>query len=126
MPTHTTVDEYIATFSPAIRERLAAVRATIQAAAPDATEKISYQLPTFVLHGNLIYYGAWKQHLAIYPAGRDLRAFDDELAPYTRTKGAIHFLHDQPLPLDLIARIAAHRAAENRAAADARKRKPAS
>src|SRR4051812_144060 len=57
------IDEYIATFPPNIQEILQTVRATIKAAVPDATERISYQMPTFYLHGNIVSFAAWKNHI---------------------------------------------------------------
>ena len=113
-PDFTTIDEYIATFPTDIQERLQQVRATIKAAAPDATEKISYQMPTFFLNGNLVHFAAFKNHIGFYPAPRGIEAFKDELAQYKGAKGSVQFPLDQPMPLDLIRRIVEFRAAENR------------
>ena len=120
-----TIDEYIATFPEGIQARLEAVRATIRAAAPDATERISYQMPTFWLHGNLVHFAALKNHIGFYPTPSGIAAFQDELAPYVSTKGALQFPLSQPLPLDLIRKIVQFRVTENRdkAAAKAPKKK---
>lgn len=113
------IDEYIASFAPDIQTRLQTLRDTIKAAAPDAVEKISYQMPAFALHGNLVYFAAWKNHIGFYPGSSvTTEAFKDELAAYAQTKGSIHFPFDSPLPLDLIARIVQQRAIENRAAVE--------
>jgi uncharacterized protein YdhG (YjbR/CyaY superfamily) len=120
------IDEYIGTFPEDIQALLEAVRATIKAAAPDAQETISYQMPTFVLNGHLVYFAAWKNHIGLYPASGGVpEAFKDELAKYERTKGTIKFPISQPLPLDLISRIVQFRVSGNlnRAAAKARKKK---
>jgi uncharacterized protein YdhG (YjbR/CyaY superfamily) len=121
----TTIDEYIATFPDAIQKLLQEVRATIKAAAPDATEKISYQMPTFFLEGNLVHFAAFKNHIGFYPAPRGIEAFKDELAVYKGAKGSVQFPLDQPMPLDLISRIVQYRAAENlqKAAQKSRKKK---
>ena len=113
-PSFNSIDEYIAAFSPEIQEKLRAMRAAIHAAAPDASEKISYQMPTFYLNGNLVHFAAFKNHIGFYPAPRGIEAFAAELARYPGSKGAIRFPLDQPLPLDLVGRIVQFRAAENR------------
>jgi uncharacterized protein YdhG (YjbR/CyaY superfamily) len=107
------IDAYIATFPPEIQARLEALRATIRAAAPAAEEKISYQMPTFALHGNLVHFAAFKHHIGFYPAPSGIEAFQEEIAPYAHAKGSLRFPLDQPLPLDLVRRIVEFRVAEN-------------
>jgi uncharacterized protein YdhG (YjbR/CyaY superfamily) len=107
------IDEYIATFPPEIQALLESVRATIHAAAPEAEEKISYQMPTFVLNGNLVHFAAFKQHIGLYPAPSGIGAFQQELAPYKGAKGSVRFPISQPLPLELISAIVRFRVAEN-------------
>ena len=68
----TSIDEYIATFPEDIQKILEELRATIKAAAPEATEKISYQMPTFYLKGNLVHFAAYKHHIGFYPAPRGI------------------------------------------------------
>lgn len=109
-----TIDDYIANFDEPVRTLLAALRATIREAAPDATEKISYQMPTFYLDGNLVHFAAYKQHVGFYPAPSGIEQFADELKDYKTSKGAIRFPLGKPLPLDLVARIVRFRAEENR------------
>jgi uncharacterized protein YdhG (YjbR/CyaY superfamily) len=120
-PAHS-IDEYIAAFPPEIRERLEAVRATIRDAAPAAEERISYQMPTFALQGNLVHFAAQKYGIGFYPTSSGIEAFSAELSAYEGTKGAVHFPLDQPIPLDLISRIVKFRVAENLARAEAKKR----
>lgn len=112
-----TIDEYIATFPPEIQAILEALRATIRAAAPDAEEKISYQMPTFAQQGNLVHFAAFKNHIGFYPTSSGVEAFKDELSAYEGSKGAVRFPLGQPLPMDLISRIVRHRVAANLAAA---------
>ncbi len=107
------MDEYIATFPAEIQEKLQEMRAAIRAAAPDAEEKISYQMPTFALKGNLVHFAAFKHHIGFYPAPRGIEAFKDELARYKGAKGSVQFPLDEPLPLDLVGRIVKFRVAEN-------------
>jgi uncharacterized protein YdhG (YjbR/CyaY superfamily) len=114
------IDAYIAGFPPNIQERLRAVRAVVRAAAPDAVERIAYGMPTFALHGNLVHFGAFKNHLGFYPTPSGVEAFTAELAPYAQSKGAIQFPHNQPLPLELIDKIVRARVAENTAKAEAK------
>lgn len=119
-----TIDEYIALYPAEVQTRLRELRAVIHAAAPDAVEKISYQMPTFWLHGNLIHFAAFKNHIGLYPAPSGIEAFAQELAIYASGKGSVQFPHDQPLPLDLVRKIVEYRAAENlkKAAGKARKK----
>lgn len=118
-----TIDEYIASFPLDIQARLKAMRAAVRAAAPEAEEKISYQMPTFFLKGNLVHFAAFKQHIGFYPAPRGIEEFKEELSSYKGSKGAVQFPLDQPLPLELVARIVRFRVAENLAAAEAKARK---
>lgn len=117
------IDAYIATFPKDIQEILEALRATIRAAAPDAEEKISYQIPTFTLKGNLVHFAAFKHHIGFYPTSHVIEVFQDELAPYAGAKGTVRFPIDQPLPMDLISRIVRFRVAENLATAATKSRK---
>ena len=107
------IDEYIATFPEEIQKILEELRATIKAAAPEAQEKISYQMPAFALKGNLVYFGAYKNHIGFYPTASGIQAFKNELSVYEGAKGTVRFPIDKPLPLDLISRIVKFRVAEN-------------
>jgi len=119
------MDEYIATFPEETQKILEELRETIKAAAPDAVEKISYQMPTFFLKGNLVHFAAWKHHIGFYPTPSGTEAFKEELSIYEGAKGSIKFPIDKPLPLDLIRKIVKFRVAENlkRAGAKSGKRK---
>lgn len=99
------VDDYIATFPPSIQERLQAMRAIIASAAPEATEKISYSMPTFYLHGNLVHFAAFKNHIGLYPGSAGVAAFEDQLDNYVHAKGSIQFPHTKALPTGLIKKI---------------------
>lgn len=122
-PTPRTIDEYIAGFPDEVQQVLQQIRLTIRSAAPDAQEAISYQMPTFKLHGNLVHFAAHKKHIGFYPAPSGIEAFKDELAPYASSKGAVQFPLDQPIPYDLIRNIVTFRVAENLARAEAKRRK---
>lgn len=108
------VDEYIASQPAAMHGILGRVRSTIQESVPEAEEVISYQIPTFKLHGHaMLYFAGWKQHYSLYPAtGRLVAAFKDELALYEISKGTIRFPLSRPVPVKLIQRIAKFRAKE--------------
>lgn len=115
------IDEYIAGFPPDVQEILQAVRMTIRKAAPDAGEKISYQIPTFTLHGTyLVYFAAFKKHLGVYPAPFDAEELKEELSAYRSGRGTVRFPLDKPIPLDLITRIVEYRAKQNLRRAEAK------
>jgi uncharacterized protein YdhG (YjbR/CyaY superfamily) len=108
------IDEYIATFPDQVQRILVELRTAIKAAAPEAEEKISYQMPTFVLNGsNLIHFAAFKNHIGFYPTPSGIEAFKDELSVYKSSKGAVQFPIDQPMPFELITKIVKYRVAEN-------------
>lgn len=119
----TTIDEYIAGYPPDVQAILQQIRQTIREAAPDAEEAISYQLPTFRLHGNLVHFGAFKSHIGFYPTPTGIEKFQKELSVYQGAKGSVRFPLDQPIPYALIKRIVKFRVKENRAQAAARSKK---
>ena len=108
-----TIDEYIATFPEETQKILEAIRAAIRSVAPEAVEKISYQMPTFYLYGNLVHFAAFKSHIGLYPTPSGTEAFKKELSTYQAGKGSIRFPIDKPIPLDLIKEIVKYRVAEN-------------
>ena len=118
-----TIDEYIAGFPPDVQVLLEQIRATIRQVAPDAQEAIKYQIPTFVLHGNLVSFAGYKNHIGFYPVPTGMEAFKDELAPYVAGKGTARFPLDQPIPFDLISRIVQFRVQENLDKAAAKRKK---
>ena len=108
------IDEYIAELPPETQEKLREVRALVRSVAPDATETISYAIPTFDLNGrHLVHFAAFKNHIGLYPTPSGMVAFAEELEPYKSGKGSAQFPLDQPLPMDLIRRIVEFRVAEN-------------
>ncbi|PZG40389.1 hypothetical protein C1910_01630 [Listeria ivanovii] len=109
-----TIDEYIVGTPPETQPILQKIRETIQAAAPEATEKISYQMPTFYFEGNLVHFALAKKHFGFYPASSGIAAFEPELGEYKHSKGAVQFPIDQPVPYDLIAKMVTFRLAENK------------
>lgn len=115
-----TIDEYIATFPEDVQRKLKELRAVIQAAAPDAEEKISYQMPTFALKGNLVHFAAFKHHIGFYPAPKGVEEFKAELSVYEGGKGSVRFPLNQPLPFELIRKIVAFRVQENLKKAEAK------
>ena len=117
-----TIDEYIATFPKDVQEVLGKIRITIRKAAPDAEETIKYQMPTFILEGNLVYFAAFKKHIGFYPPVKGLIKFKDELAIYEGPKGSLLFPLDKPMPYDLISEIVKFRVKENLERAQAKKK----
>lgn len=108
-----TIDEYIRQAPADVQEILQTLRRVIQEEAPEAKETISYQLPTFMLNGNLVHFAAFKNHIGFYPVPSGITAFQQELAAYKQGKGSVQFPLDQPMPYDLIRRIVRFRVAEN-------------
>jgi uncharacterized protein YdhG (YjbR/CyaY superfamily) len=117
-----TIDEYIAGFPRDVQRILQEVRQTIRKAAPDAEETIKYQIPTFVLNGNLVHFGGFEKHLGFYPTPSGIEAFKDELSAYVGAKGSVQFPLDRPMPFSLITKIVKFRVKETRARAAARKK----
>jgi len=112
--TANSIDEYIAEFPPETQNVLEEVRALIKTAAPDATETISYAIPTFDLNGrHLVHFAGYAKHIGFYPVPSGMEAFEEELRPYKKGKGSVRFPLDRPLPADLIRRIVEFRVDEN-------------
>jgi uncharacterized protein YdhG (YjbR/CyaY superfamily) len=101
----TTIDEYIADFPRDVQHLLEKVRAAIRKAAPNATEAISYQMPTFKQEGNLIHFAGYNHHIGLYPGSRPIEAFKDELSKYETSKGTVRLPLDKPIPVGLISKI---------------------
>ena len=112
-PLPKTIDEYIATHPKDVQIVLEKIRATIRKAAPKAEELISYQMPAFRLHGNLVYFGGWKSHIGFYPTSSAIRVFKKELSAYAGAKGTVKFPLDKPIPFALISEIVKFRVKEN-------------
>jgi len=117
------IDEYISTFPAETQKILQELRATIKAAAPNAEERISYQMPAFYLNGNLVYFAAFKNHISFFPTSSGVDAFKDELAAYAGSKGTVRFPSDKPIPLDLISKIVSFRVNENLKKAEMKSKK---
>ena len=118
-----TIDDYIANFPKDIQDILEKIRAVVKTAAPDAEERISYQMPTFFLNGNLVHFAAFKKHIGLYPTPSGITEFNDELSAYVKAKGSIQFPLDQPIPYELIGKIVEFRAQENRNKANLKRKK---
>jgi uncharacterized protein YdhG (YjbR/CyaY superfamily) len=103
--TFATIDGYIDAADPIVRETLQALRATVAAAVPDATECISYQMPAFKQKKVFLYFAAFKKHIGVYPPVHD-PAMARDLAPYAGPKGNLQFPLKEPMPYSLIARVA--------------------
>lgn len=107
-----TIDAYISRYDEDIRAILQEFRRLIKEDAPDATEKISYQMPTFYLNGNLVHFAVQKNHIGFYPAPSGVAAFKEELTDYKTSKGAIQFPLTKPIPYELVRRIVRFRVEE--------------
>jgi uncharacterized protein YdhG (YjbR/CyaY superfamily) len=111
-----TIDEYIQSYPAEVQEKLTQLRLLVRSVAPEAREKISYQMPAFSLNGNLVYFAAHANHIGFYPGSGQVvfGRFRKELAAYKSGKGSVQFPLDKPLPIALIRRIVKFRTEENR------------
>jgi uncharacterized protein YdhG (YjbR/CyaY superfamily) len=107
-----TVDEYISAFPASTKKILQEVRKTVHAAAPQAEDVISYNMPASKFKGVLVYYAAYEKHIGFYPTASGIEVFKNQLGDYKFSKGAIQFPIDQPMPLDLIIKIVKFRVEE--------------
>lgn len=105
MSAYNNIDEYISSFPVEVQKNLQKIRTTIQKTAPDASEKISYGIPTFTYYGNLVHFAAYDTHYALYPGAGPIQELEEELKAYDTAKGTIRFPLDKPLPLDLIKKV---------------------
>ena len=119
----TDIDGYIAQFPAQVQVILHRVRKTIGNAAPEATERISYQMPAFQQHGILVYFAAWKNHIGLYPPISGDKALEKAVARYAGPKGNLQFPLDEPIPYRLIERIVKLRVKQDLAKTAAKKKR---
>jgi uncharacterized protein YdhG (YjbR/CyaY superfamily) len=110
------VDEYIASFPPGVQDKLRSVRDAVRRGAPGTEEAISYGIPTLKLAGRyVIYFAGWKDHISVYPIPELDDALAAEVSPYQSGKGTLKFSLAEPIPTDLIERLAARALAQRKA-----------
>ncbi|GHT05405.1 hypothetical protein AGMMS49525_12700 [Bacteroidia bacterium] len=107
-----TIDEYIETFEPNIQKTLNEIRNFIKNEVPEASEKISYGMPTFYLNENLVHFAAFKDHYSFFPSPSGIDAFEKELASYRSGKGTLRFSIDKPIPWEIIKKVVQFRVKE--------------
>lgn len=107
------IEEYVQQFPEDSQIKLREIWQIIREAAPEASERISWQMPTFYLNGNLVHFALHKSHIGFYPGENGVKYFIDQLDGYKYSKGAIQFPLSKPLPQKLIADIVAFRVKEN-------------
>lgn len=113
-PHFASIDEYIATFPPDVQKVLEELRATVKAAAPEAKETISYNMPTFTLNGTyLIYFAGWKKHISVYPIPAGSEAFNKRISKYADRRGTVKFPLDEPIPFKLVTQMVKLQLANN-------------
>lgn len=108
-----TIDEYISGFPEDVQVILKKLRLVIREAAPQATETISYQMPTFRLNGNLVHFAAFPNHIGFYPTPSGINKFRPQLSSYKNAKGSVQFPIKEPMPFELISEIVKFRVSEN-------------
>ncbi len=117
-----TIDTYISGFREDVQQILEEIRGVIKDAAPEAEEAIKYQIPTFVLNGNLVHFAAFQKHIGFYPTPSGIAQFKDALSAYSSAKGSVQFPLDSPIPYSLIKKIVKFRVKEARAKMAAKSR----
>ncbi len=117
------MDEYISLFPTDVQTILEKIRLTIKKAAPTAQETINYQMPTFTLHGNLVHFAAFKNHIGFYPTPSGIENFKKELSVYEGAKGSVRFPLNKPIPYALIGKIVKFRVKEVMQKAEAKSSK---
>jgi uncharacterized protein YdhG (YjbR/CyaY superfamily) len=118
-----TIDEYIARCPEDVQAILAEIREIIRKAAPTAEETIKYQIPTFVLNGNLVHFAAFQNHIGFYPTPSGITKFQQELSAYKGAKGSVQFPLDAPITFSLITKIVKFRVKETLEKAAAKSKK---
>ena len=116
------IDEFIAGYPRDVQVILQQIRTTITKAAPDAEEAIKYQIPTFVLNGNLVHFAAFKNHVKFYPTSSGIEEFKEALSPHEDGRGSVRFPINKPVPLSLIDQIVKFRVREVQAKSTTKKR----
>ncbi len=115
MQSQTTVDSYIKLQEPNVQIILKKLRQIVKENAPDAVESISYGMPGYKLNGKpLIYFGAFKNHIGIYPTPSGITAFQKEVSKYKNAKGSVQFPLTQPFPYELFEKILKYKILENK------------
>jgi uncharacterized protein YdhG (YjbR/CyaY superfamily) len=109
------VDAYIAAAPMPAQPILRQLREAIKAAAPNATERISYGMPSYEYHGRLVYFAAFKNHVGLYAVGQEHDTYTKELGGYLSGKSTARFPIGQPLPVALIRNVVKARVKENEA-----------
>lgn len=117
------VDAFISQYPLAVQKILQQLRKTILQAAPQAEECISYGIPTFKYHGNLVHFSAYEKHIGFYPGGAGIENFKKEIATYKWAKGSVQFPLNQPIPYALVKKITSFRVKQNETEALAKKKK---
>jgi uncharacterized protein YdhG (YjbR/CyaY superfamily) len=120
-----TIDDYIANAPANVQGILQEIRRIVREAAPEATEAIKYQIPTFVLGENLVHFAAFESHIGFYPTPSGITQFADALADYPTAKGSARFPLDSPMPYGLITKIVKFRVKESRDKLSAKSKKNA-
>ena len=102
-----TVDEYVASFPDEVRPILSEVAAALRRALPGVEERIRYGMPAFMLNDRYaLHFGGWKHHVGLYPVGHLDPDLEAEIGPYRSQKDTVKLFYRDPLPTDLVERVA--------------------
>lgn len=126
LPSINTIDEYISGFPQNVQEILEKIRGIIRKSVPEAQETIRYGIPTFILHDTyLIYFAAYKKHIALYPVPTGNAEFNEEIAAYRTGKGTLQFPLDKSIPYRVIRKLLKHSLQDNLTRAATKKKRVA-
>ena len=101
-----TIDAYILEQPEDIQKYLYQMHGILQAALPDAQERISWSMPTYWNQHNIVHFAGFKKHIGFYPGPQAIEMFEERLKEYKTSKGPIQFPYNKPLPAELITEIA--------------------
>ena len=113
LPKPRTIDEYISRCPVEFQLLLEKIRKTIIKQAPKAEEAIRYGMPTFLFHGTLVHFAAFKNHIGFYPAPIGIKIFEKEIFEYKSGEGSLQFPLDKPIPFDLIKKMVKYYTSRN-------------
>lgn len=108
-----TVDDYVASFPESIQKLMQTYRSIIKEVLPEASERISWGMPTFYYYGNVIHFAGHKSHMGIYPGADAVAHFQEELRDYKTSKGSIQVPYGQEIPVSLIQKMTCYSAQQN-------------
>ena len=104
-PDYKNIDEYVASFDGVVKDRLIKLRKIMCEEIPEAKEEIKYGIPTYVLNGNIIHFGGYKNFVSVYPSPKPIEKMQEKLRKFKTSKGAVQFQNSEDMPWELIRKL---------------------